>query len=79
MAAPPQGALKIGEDYFSIQCTGCEAIVPVAPNPGREKELYAPDPQRTMRVGCPFCGGSDDYPMDSVKSRTLKLLPPSAH
>ena len=76
MVAPPRGALVLGEHYLSVKCAHCGAVVPIAPNPGRRKVLHGPG---KLRVGCPFCGWSADYPATEMKTRVLKVLPPEAH
>lgn len=77
MAAPKPGDLVIGRDYFSVKCSACGEVIPLAPNILGLSSGFSGD--ETVTVGCPFCGTTADYPADKVVSRPLEKLPPTAH
>jgi predicted RNA-binding Zn-ribbon protein involved in translation (DUF1610 family) len=75
MAAPPYGALQIGEDYVTVSCPSCGAVVPTAPAEG----IVYRRPGLKTRLGCPFCGSTHVYDGSDFKVRELSVLPPTAH
>lgn len=79
MAAPPPGALRVGDQYFSIECKSCQSVVPVHANPDGAQEMYWPRGGNPMRVGCPFCGATGEYNEAEVTTRELKVMPPTTN
>ena len=76
MAAPKHGDLVIGKKYFGVDSSSCGEFIPTQPNVlGVYDSLHG---EGTTKIGCPFCGKSDEYPR-KFKSQKLKKLPPTAH
>jgi hypothetical protein len=76
MAAPKHGDLQIGKHYFGIDCNSCGEFIPLRPNiMGINDGIRG---EGTTTIGCPFCGKSDEYPIE-FRSQKLEKMPPTAH
>lgn len=67
----------VGHYYLSVECSKCSEIIPLAYDMTEGQKVL--QGSGTLRVGCPFCGHSDDYQTTQAVSRKLEKAVPTAH
>ena len=73
MATPQWRELTAGETYLTVVCDNCKGIIPIS----RAGQVIASGPG-TIRIGCPFCGVTEEHHPTQANNRRLEVLPPTA-
>lgn len=76
MSRDPLREPVVGHYYLTVLCQSCQAVIPLAPDPQRNRTLAG---SGTLQIGCPYCGKSHGYQPTEVATRQLVTAVPTTH